>query len=67
MCETGKRPSASRTSGRVTRQGLEEVENILHLVEDATTSSQIIGTQLDIPQKTVTDTLFRLIQKQDHI
>src|ERR1700755_1617659 len=58
LCETETLPSADITSERATRQGLEEVENILDLVgKDPTTSSRRIATQLDIPQRRVINTL----------
>src|ERR1700755_1018262 len=57
LCETGTLPSADITSERATRQGLEEVENILDLVgEDPTTSSRRIAIQLEIPQRRIINT-----------
>lgn len=58
LCETGTLPSAKITSERATRQGLEEVENILDLVEaDPMISSRRIATQLGIPQTKIIKTV----------
>lgn len=58
LCETGMLPSANITSERATRQGLDEVENILNLVEDTPTiSSRRISAQVGIPQTKVIRTL----------
>ncbi|KAF2881541.1 hypothetical protein ILUMI_24631 [Ignelater luminosus] len=55
LCETGTLSSANITSERATRQGLEEVENILTLVDDPLTSSRKVATQLGILQTRVSN------------